>query len=102
MIDPSFISVANNNFKVKVYFYNLGKAVGDSVEISIKRRYADGSVVTLVDKNIVSVSYIDSIGFTLPINPSKDIGTNQLIVTIDVNNRYDELSELNNTITKTL
>ena len=100
-IDPSFISVANNNFKVKVYFYNLGKAVGDSVEISIKRRYPDGSVVTLVDKNIVSVRYIDSIGFTLPINPSKDIGTNQLIVTIDVNNRYDELSELNNTVTKT-
>lgn len=100
-IDPSFISVANNNFKVKVYFYNLGKAVGDSVEISVKRRYPDGSIVTLVDKNIVSVRYIDSIGFTIPINPAKDIGTNQLIVTIDGNNRYDELSELNNTVTKT-
>ena len=33
IINPSFVSVADNNFKVKCYFYNLGKATGDSVSV---------------------------------------------------------------------
>ena len=101
MIDPTFISVANNSFNVKVYFYNIGKAVGDSVAISIKRRYPDNSISTLVDKQIVSVRFIDSIALTVPIVASRDIGANALIVSIDDPKKYDELSELNNSVTKT-
>ncbi|HEY6978328.1 MAG TPA: C25 family cysteine peptidase [Chitinophagaceae bacterium] len=101
IIDPAFISVANNSFNVKVYFYNIGKAEGDSVAISVKRRYPDNSIMSLVEKQIVSVRFIDSIALTIPIVASRDIGANALIVSIDDPKKYDELSELNNSVTKT-
>ena len=100
VINPTFISVADNSFNVKVYFYNIGKAEGDSVAISIKRQYPDNSISTLVDKQIVSVRFIDSVTLTIPIVASRDIGANALIVSIDDPKKYDELSELNNTVTK--
>ena len=101
IINPSFISVADNNFSVKVYFYNIGRSTADSVSVLIKRQYPDGSTASLVDKKLKSFAFIDSVILTIPVIPSKDIGTNKLIVSIDNTNEFDELSELNNSITKT-
>ncbi len=42
-VDPSFISIAEDSFEVKVRIVNIGKAVGDSVRLEIKRQYPDGS-----------------------------------------------------------
>lgn len=99
-ITPSFISVADSSFNVKAYFYNIGKATGDSVSILLQRQYPDGSITTLVSKKIVSVRYLDSIQLAIPIVASRDVGENKLIVTIDDDSKYDELSELNNTVKK--
>ena len=100
-INPSFISVADNKFSVKAYFYNLGKATGDSVSVLMKRIYPNGTSEIIVSKNIQSVRFKDSVILELPIVASRDKGQNQLIVSIDNTGRYDELSESNNTITKT-
>lgn len=100
IINPTFISVASGSFDIKTYIYNIGKALGDSVSFSIKRQYPNGTIVSLFQQNIKSVRYIDSVKLTVPIVASTDVGENKLIVTIDDNNKYDELSELNNTITK--
>ena len=101
LIDPTFVSVADNNFKVKCLFYNLGKATGDSVSVLIQRKSPDGSISTLFSHRIKSVRFEDSVELTVPIIATKDKGENALIVTIDNDNKYDELSELNNTVTKT-
>lgn len=100
IIDPTFISVADNQFKVKVYFYNLGMATGDSVRISLKRQYPDGSMETILQKNILSVRFDDSVMLTIPIVAIRDVGTNKLIVSIDDDSRYEEITELNNSVTK--
>ncbi|MEP6684971.1 MAG: C25 family cysteine peptidase [Parafilimonas sp.] len=99
-IDPTFVSVADNSFKIKCYFYNLGKATGDSVSVLIQRKYPDGSVATLFSQKIKSVRYIDSVELTVPINATRDKGQNSLTITIDNLQQYTELSELNNTVTK--
>ncbi len=99
-ISPAFISVADKTVQMKAFFYNIGKATGDSVIISIKRQYPNGTMETLVSKNIVSVRFKDSILLDLPIIASRDKGENKLVVSIDDNNRYDELSETNNSVTK--
>jgi len=99
-INPTFVSVADNSFNIKTYFYNIGKAVGDSVEISIRRQYPDGTTATLVAKKIPSVKYMDSVVMDVPIVASRDKGENKLIVWIDQPNTYNELSETNNTVTK--
>lgn len=99
-VDPTFISVADNSFKVKAYFYNLGKASGDSVAISVKWQHPDNTITTLVDKQIIAVRYIDSFAMAVPIVASRDVGSNKLLVSIDAPNKYDELSEANNNVTK--
>ena len=101
LVNPSFISVADNKFSVKAYFYNLGKATGDSVSILLKRIYPNGFIETIVSKNIPSVRYKDSLVLEVPIIASRDKGQNQLVVSIDNTGVYDELSESNNTVTKT-
>lgn len=102
VITPTFVSVADNNFKVKVYFYNLGKATGDSVSVLITRKYPDGSSGILFSQKIKAVRYMDSVELIVPVIASRDKGENTLTVSIDNDSKYDELSELNNTITKTL
>jgi hypothetical protein len=101
IISPSFISVADTAFSVKSYFHNLGKATGDTVGVEVKRVYPDGSsAVVYVKKIVPAVRNIDSVSFSLPIIPTRDKGQNKLIITIDYNFKYDELSETNNSVEK--
>jgi len=103
-LNPSFISVADTSFAVKAYIYNIGKAVGSSaatVGLQVRRQYPDGSTAVVYTKNIQpSIRNLDSVAFNLPIVPTRDKGQNKLIFTIDYNNQYDELSELNNSTEK--
>ncbi len=99
-VSPSFLSVANTSFNVKTYFYNLGKATGDSVRVSFRHQYPDGTTAVVFQKRIKSVRNIDSVQFDIPIVPTRDRGQNYLIVTIDDDNKYSETTKSNNTITK--
>ncbi len=100
VITPTFISAADKNFNIKCYFYNLGKATGDSVSVLIQRKYPDGTTGILFSGKIKSVRYIDSLQLTVPIIASRDKGQNQLTVTIDNLNQYTEITKQNNSITK--
>lgn len=100
VINPTIVSVADNNFNVKVYFTNIGKATGDSVGVSVKRQSPNGQTEVLWSRNIESVRYMDSVSLTVPIIATRDKGENKIIVTIDSANHYAELSETNNSVTK--
>lgn len=99
-ITPSFISVADDHFAMKAYLYNLGKATGDSVRVQVKRYYPDGTTEVIFNKRIKSVRYIDSVSLTIPVVALRDKGNNKLVITIDNDNQYEELSESNNSVTK--
>ncbi len=101
VINPAVVSVANSSFTVKAYFYNIGKATGDSVSISIKHQHPDGTIETVLSNDIRSVRFMDSVSLTLPVVAARDKGQNTIIVTIDYLNQYDELSKSNNTASKT-
>ncbi|WP_165958037.1 C25 family cysteine peptidase [Segetibacter sp. 3557_3] len=98
-IAPNIISVADNNFTLKTYFYNLGRATRDSVTVEIRRQYPDGSTATLLTKR-ASIKYMDSVVMVVPINATRDKGDNKIIVTVDGDSRFAELSESNNSATK--
>ena len=100
-ISPTIVSVADDKFSVKAYMYNLGKATGDSVLVQVTRQYPDGSSEFLFNKKIKSIRFIDSVSLEVPIIGSRDKGENKIIVSIDGNNAYAELSEMNNTATAT-
>lgn len=99
-ISPSIITVADNNFNVKVRMQNIGRASGDSIWVFVKRKLPNDSVQVLYNQLIPGIRYADSINLDIPINPLTDKGLNQIIVSLDYTNRVDELYETNNTITK--
>ena len=76
IINPTFVSVADNSFKIKCYFYNLGKATGDSVSVLIQRKYPDGTTAILFSQKIKSVRFEDSVEITVPVIASRDKGQN--------------------------
>ncbi len=99
-INPNPLSVTNSNFDLKVKYYNLGKAVKDSVRLKIKREMPDGSLVVLYDQNRGRVFYADSVSISVPINPYTDRGQNKIIVQLDSASLLNEITRSNNNVTK--
>ena len=99
-VSPSIISVADKNFTLKVKWMNIGKAIKDSIRVSIIRKLPNDVNQILYNLLMPAVKYADSLSFTIPINPITDKGLNKISVSLDVDNRVTELSETNNFITK--
>jgi hypothetical protein len=79
---------------------NIGRAIRDSIRVSVKQKLPNDTIRVLYNQLIPAILYMDSVHLVVPINPLTDKGLNKLIVTLDVDNRVNELSELNNTLTK--
>ncbi len=79
---------------------NIGRAIKDSIRVTIKQKLPNDTIRVLYNQMIPATMYMDSVSLTVNINPITDKGLNRLIVTLDVDGRVDELSEMNNTLTK--
>ena len=97
---PSIISVADQTFKVDVKMMNIGKAITDSIRVTIKQKLPDNSIRVLYNQVIPAILYMDSVSLTVPINPTTDKGLNKLLVSLDTDYRVSELSETNNDLIK--
>ena len=99
-LNPSFVSVADNLFKLNAKFINLGKAVDQNIVVQVKRTYPNGLDDVIFKDTIPGIRYADSIELYVPIDALRDKGINKLTVSIDSENGVEELFENNNTITK--
>ena len=99
-VNPGFVSVAEPGFKVNATFMNLGKALDSTIVIELKRTFPDLSTTVVRRDTIRGIRYIDSLNYTLDIDPVKDKGLNKITITIDPENRIAELYENNNSITR--
>ncbi|MEP7141741.1 MAG: C25 family cysteine peptidase [Ferruginibacter sp.] len=99
-LSPSIITVADNSFNIKAKILNLGKAVGDSIRITVKRLLANDTLQVIYDKLVPGIYYADSLDLTILINNVTDKGLNKLIFTVDADNKVTESSETNNSFTK--
>lgn len=100
ILNPQFISVSENNFSLKATFYNIGRAVSDSITILVKRTYPNGTSDVLLKNRIRGTYYSDSINLTVPIISTRDKGQNKITITLDADNNVNEMSENNNSITR--
>ncbi|MBL0359261.1 MAG: hypothetical protein IPP72_21410 [Chitinophagaceae bacterium] len=98
--DPSIITVADNSFTLKVKINNIGKGIGDSMRVIVKRKLSNDSIQYIYNQVIPATKYADSLLFTVTINPITDKGLNKLTVILDADGRIDESCETNNTIEK--
>ena len=99
-VSPTIISVADNSFAVNIKMMNIGKVTNDSIRVSVIRKLPNDSLKIIFNELIPGIKNADSLSFIIPINPGTDKGLNKIIVTLDVDNKVQELSETNNTITK--
>lgn len=99
-INPSFISVAENTFKLKIRMMNLGKSTDDSIVVEIRHSYPDGTSSNLFRGKIKGIRYADSLTLNVPINSVRDKGLNKITVTLDADAQIDEITKANNTAVK--
>ena len=99
-ISPAIVSVADNSFNVKIKILNLGRAVSDSIRLTVKRQLANDSIQVIFNQLIPGIRYADSLDLNIPINGTTDKAINKLTFTIDADNKVTESSEANNTVTK--
>ncbi|MBC7889321.1 MAG: hypothetical protein H7Z13_15700 [Ferruginibacter sp.] len=99
-ISPSIVSVADKDFNVKVRFHNLGKAVNDTIRITVKRFLPNDTIQVLYDRWVPGIKYADSLNLTIFINGATDKGLNKLVFTVDADSKVVESSESNNSFTK--
>ena len=99
-INPTFISVAEDNFQLKVKMVNLGKAVDDSVRVEIIRTYPDNTTSVIYDQWRAGIHDADSLLLDVPIVGSRDKGVNKISVTIYAGANVIEVTGANNSSTK--
>lgn len=99
-VDPSFISIAEDSFQLNVKVVNIGKAIGDSILLQIRRQYPDGSSTILFNNKLPYIGFADSVKLNVPIVATRDKGLNRITAIIDADMAVDEMAENNNTATK--
>jgi Peptidase family C25 len=95
-ISPGIVSVADGNFNVNIKMMNIGRAVNDSIRVTVKQKLPNDSIRVLYNRLIPAIRNTDSLVLTVPINPLTDKGLNKLIISLDDGNRVTESSETNN------
>jgi len=98
VINPTFVSIADNNFIIKARFYNLGKVVSDSISVLVTRKYPNGSSAVLLKKRIPGIVYADSLSLAVPIIAIRDKGQNYITISLNVDNDVTETTLSNNTV----
>ncbi|MET0300823.1 MAG: C25 family cysteine peptidase, partial [Flavitalea sp.] len=99
-VNPAFISIAEDEFRLKVKMMNIGRASNDSLTLEIKRQYPNNTQEIIYRSRIKHIPFADSVELIIPIVPLRDKGTNKVTIFIDADNNIDEISESNNTVTK--
>lgn len=99
-VDPQFISIAENKFTANIKIVNSGKATSDSIRIEVEREYPSGTRESVYNRMHAYIPNNDSISIDFPIDALRDKGLNKIVVTLDRENRVNELCETNNSITK--
>jgi hypothetical protein len=97
---PTNVTTALDSFDIKVVVYSLGKSMKDSVWVRLQHTKPGITTVLYSDSvRITNLLSVDTIKFTVPLNPNTDIGLNNYTVKIDAAEQFDEISEENNQAT---
>jgi hypothetical protein len=99
-INPSFISVAEPNFEVKLRMVNLGRSISDSIVVLVTQKYPDQTSAVIYRQKIRAIRAVDSFTLQVPIVPNRDIGQHTITITLDEEAAVDEMTESNNIATK--
>ncbi len=101
--DPPIISASLDSITINVNVMNLGKAVHDTMKITVKQYFPDGSEGNVTDHFVPSPAYEENYALRIPIKNIENIepiGNNTFEVIIDENNEIEEDCNDNNGVIK--
>ncbi len=95
--NPAVIDGSQTQIQASAKFYNLGMTGADSVLVNITKEKQDGTQEVLFLEKIRFDKLSQTVEFDFEVDPINELGLNRVIVKIDPDNEFDEMSELNNT-----
>ena len=99
---PPIVTVSQGSYQLNFRFYNIGRAVMDSLTVQVQRIFPDGHTAFVYNKRIPGPFYSDSVQLTLPVNPLADAGQNRFLFSLDPDNLISEVTKANNQTEKDL
>jgi hypothetical protein len=99
---PAHVTMATDSITVNTTLYNLGKAVGDSVMLTLTRTLPDGKVQEILKKKIPGFGYSKTITVKVPIVGINEKGENLFSATLDSLDEIEEENKDNNRYTQSL
>ena len=93
---PSMVNLSMDSFRLRIVNYNLGKASDDTIWVKLEHTSPSGTKSTIGNYPVVHLYNTDTTFVWVKVNSLHDIGLNKYTATIDAPNKYDELSEMNN------
>ena len=97
--DGQPITAFSESFMLGLIVRNYGKAVTDSIAVSVSRRLSSGETILLDTLQFSPVYYQDTLYIEIGSVGAAGFGNNQFTVVIDPANKIDEFNELNNEAT---
>ena len=104
VFDPPFIPAGIDSVELSVKVFNMGKAVEDSMDISIQQTFPDGFIGPATLVRVPSPVYEETYTVSIPVSNTEHpqpVGLNQFKIHIDGENQIVEDCEDNNVIIKT-
>jgi len=94
---PTNVTVSQDSFQMRVILVNLGRAIKDSIDISVTRYFpgTSGGGVEYV-KRIRGTYFSDTVYFNIPTGSSSSFGLNEFRIKVDNGDEISELTENNN------
>lgn len=98
-IYPNDVTSVTDSFAVAIVVKNIGKAIQQPLEISISRTLPDNSIINYPIVNFTKpiVYNTDTLYYFIKNEGLNVAGINKFVIKLDPQNKYDELSETNNT-----
>jgi hypothetical protein len=93
---PGNVSTALDSFQLRIVSYNLGRALRDSVAVTINHISPAGTNALIKTFYLKNLYNTDTTSIWIPVSKTSNIGLNKYVVKIDAPNKFDESSELNN------
>lgn len=94
--NPSLVTTAMDSFQINYSAFNIGAVTADTVFIRIDHVDATGNTKTLRTVPLNMKNAIEPMSFWVKIDKTKDLGLNKFKFSIDYDNRFSEISEVNN------
>ena len=99
-INPVEVSTQDDKFTITATVSNIGKAIRDSIDIRLTRKFPTGIQDSIYIKRIAGVRFQSDVTFTLPVDLINGVGLNTFVIDVDCYYKVSELDDVvNNTCT---